>query len=161
MQFTLTTIFVLISAVSAADIIGYPQANCHGVSVACNGIQENNCCDFKGYNMRSIRWTLPARSRGEAYSHSKCNNKVNKSVSGKTTGLCVNYDSVKSGKWIILKNGKRDEKQEDCKEPNSVGYTDKEGRKFNKRIPDGMADEVLRMVERDEIEGLEDFEDDE
>lgn len=68
---------------------------------------------------------------------------------------------VKSGKWIILRNGKRDEKVNNCQDPNTVRYTDKTGKEVHKRIPVGMADEVLGMVERDEIEALGELEDDE
>ena len=68
----LTLVAALTAAgVNGADIVRTSGSNCSGTQVGCKGIQEGRCCLFSR-TVRQLQYTLPADSRGFAFTDNDC-----------------------------------------------------------------------------------------
>ncbi|KAI5858697.1 hypothetical protein BZA05DRAFT_469960 [Tricharina praecox] len=165
MQFKIVATLFLASVASAADIIGWTGSGCGGTSLACRGIQENICCNFN-MNVRSVRWTLPASSRGIGYAGNSCRSTSSTPVQGAKSAACFNYAwNLRSAKWILGSGSRRRAvvaraaEDDECQKPNEYSYySENKKQMVTKKIPAENADEVLKWIEDGEwvkIEGLE------
>lgn len=118
-------------------------------------------------NVRSIRWTLPASSRGIGYAGNSCSSTATGAVQGARAAMCFNYSIVlRSAKWVLGTGARRRDvfaraatDDEDCQKPNEYTYYS-EGKKqiVTKKIPADKADEVLKWIEDGNWEKIEELE---
>jgi hypothetical protein len=59
------------AGVNGADIFRTSGSSCSGTQIGCKGIQEGQCCLFSR-TVRQLLFTLPADSRGFAFTDDNC-----------------------------------------------------------------------------------------
>ncbi|TLD23332.1 hypothetical protein PspLS_07059 [Pyricularia sp. CBS 133598] len=108
----------------AADVCGASGSNCSGTLRCCNGIAAGACCRFGAAN--SVRFTLPANSRGQAFSNSDCSGGSLIFGTPRAGTFCLAWTGRSSGRWLegqslvkVRSDGTEVSTQEDCEEPNA------------------------------------------
>ncbi|KAH7116760.1 hypothetical protein B0J11DRAFT_100418 [Dendryphion nanum] len=144
-----------VGLVSAADICRSTGSGCSGNRICCAGIQENNCCNL-GAAKSSLIWTLPANSRGQAFTGNSCSgdSAVFKNPN-QVTNRCVNFNfNARFARWLVGGGTKRDvDENEVCTEINTA-YYQLDGTEHKVQIPEGQAQVVADWIEKGEWQKL-------
>ncbi|KAI9802839.1 MAG: hypothetical protein M1833_001438 [Piccolia ochrophora] len=156
----LVVVLAAIPSAFSADIFRTTGANCGGSRIGCKDIQENRCCRFSA-GVRQVLYTLPANSRGQAFSSAACSGSSFVFANPRAGTVCRSFNSgrpILSARWLQgLSSSARiqsEPESQDAVEPNFAEYTTKDGQDRNVTIPDGKVAEVVGWLDANNYEKL-------
>jgi len=112
-------------------------------------------------NVRSVRWTLPASSRGIGYAGNRCSSTSSVPVLGPKTAACFNYAwNLRSAKWILGSGAAEEMDEAECQKPNEYTYYSTARKQMTtKKIPADKAEQVLKWIKDADYHKIETLED--
>ncbi|KAH6905006.1 hypothetical protein BKA70DRAFT_1373324 [Coprinopsis sp. MPI-PUGE-AT-0042] len=152
--------------VGATDICAYTSRSCTGSFGCCSNVPPGTCCQWgqpSGYGW-SVRWQNNAVAWfGTTYGDIGCSTRTGGlGTSAGSNGCLSVWDAPTwlnwaSSRWVV--NGTRQaEAAEVCQKPDTVGYTDSEGKVRAFKVPEGRLEEAFDLLEKEAFSALEDFE---
>ncbi|TLD09935.1 hypothetical protein PgNI_06443 [Pyricularia grisea] len=124
MQLIVFLTAALAAVAQAADVCGASGSSCGGTLRCCNGIAAGSCCGFGAST--SVRFTLPANSRGQAFTNGDCTGNSLTFTTANAGTFCLAWTGRGSGRWLegrslvkVRSDGTEASAQEECEEPNA------------------------------------------
>ncbi|KAH6912751.1 hypothetical protein BKA70DRAFT_1264849 [Coprinopsis sp. MPI-PUGE-AT-0042] len=152
--------------VEATDICAYTSRSCIGNFGCCSNVPAGTCCQWgqpSGYGW-SVRWQNAAVNWfGTTYGDINCGTQTGGLGTGAGSPGCLsvfnapNYINWGSARWVA--NGARQAgATEACQKPDTVGYTDAEGKVHAFKVPEDRLEEAFDLIEKEAFTALEEFE---
>ncbi|KAJ9649297.1 hypothetical protein H2201_004306 [Coniosporium apollinis] len=165
----LSSILILLTALTAAgvngaDIFRTTENSCGGSKIGCKGVQEGRCCLFSK-PVSEVLFTLPADSRGFAYTDNDCEGGSIFFRAAVKGTFCRHFNrNINSAKWEVGAHDKQttlrsEDVKATCSEPEYASFVKDDGTQREINIPQGMSTKVEEWLEEGMIDLLDQLED--